>query len=371
VHRMVFNGTPSKILEYFNRYNLKEIGFSKGKEEDSFENMIKNILTIPKDFRKNITKHCENIYDEFWRDYNAHFSNLFVFAGLLDLDESLVRDIASRLANYLENEKFIHFNSLKWVTFFISRKHKLFDSALKLRLFRLTFLNSKYHSEEWFEILDELSTSDNPLDFSNLDISALRKIVTGKCKTCGVAHSETMLMQAWLALPFAVEKEKLVKVMRKHLDSDFDSELFYLAVIRGAIPCEESYLNKFIEIATPRKDRVVFKTEFGGVPDKHHYDLDRLLNLLFKENIDLKETRFDQFKNVHPYYDWLLDMESFDYSKFDCRWLTEYGTAYYYKEFRKHPVIKAKLTAYLNKNADQELCRVFFNLYKDWETPLN
>lgn len=89
-----------------------------------------------------------------------------------------------------------------------------------------------------------------------------------------------------------------------------------------------------------------------------------LINVGFKEGWDFADPMFDRFRGLHYYYDWLLDMTHFDYTKFNPRWLKDYGTYYYFREFRKHDLIKAKLTDYLNQVRDLELERLYFDLYK-------
>jgi hypothetical protein len=81
--------------------------------------------------------------------------------------------------------------------------------------------------------------------------------------------------------------------------------------------------------------------------------LGAIINLCLKFNIDLTSDRFDHFKGFDPYYDWLMDMGNFDYSKFDPRWITEYTTTFYLREMSGVKGIVKLVLDHIDKHNDQ------------------
>ena len=110
--------------------------------------------------------------------------------------------------------------------------------------------------------------------------------------------------------------------------------------------------------------KVSFKEIFERVEeeDKRYPNLDMLINMCFKFNIDTKAIDFDRFRSLNNYYRWLLDMKDFDYSLFDPKWVSYYGSKHYFEEMSKHEIIRVKIKQYLKSQIDPQLERDFITL---------
>ena len=50
---------------------------------------------------------------------------------------------------------------------------------------------------------------------------------------------------------------------------------------------------------------------------RYNSGLDQLKNVCFDRNINLTVSRFDALRQNSPYYQWLLDIDGFDFSSFE------------------------------------------------------
>lgn len=366
VHRLVFNGTPSMLVRLFNKYHLKQIKYNTSETPMQFHKLARNILTLPRNFRERMNAVCENVFDDFWRSYNNQFGNIMVLMGLLELDEKFVNEIAVKLLKYLRREDVLFPVQYEHITTFLEHKRKLISPANRLAFLRSTFTNKKTHFRDWFEMLMMLVNADgNGFVLQHDDFSSLNGILFDKCKVCEQQHDLELLPQLWKVLNDPGQKAVVASQITKVLEGEFNDDFVYYGVLMDAVEMREEWKQRFIEMAMPRPNRVTFKSMFGGEPDMHIYSLDILINLGLKLGWDFTDPAFASLRGIHDYYDWLLDMEAFDYAKFKPRWLKEYGTYYYYESFRKHPNIRKKLEEYLDGNYDPQMLRVYFILYKE------
>jgi len=65
--------------------------------------------------------------------------------------------------------------------------------------------------------------------------------------------------------------------------------------------------------------------------------------------IDTTAKRFEKFKFIHPYYDWLLNIDTFNYENFDPEWVLINQIKYYYRRMSKSHNLKTALVNHLEK----------------------
>ena len=107
---------------------------------------------------------------------------------------------------------------------------------------------------------------------------------------------------------------------------------------------------------------------FSGIDDNRFERVNSILNLCFKFNISTATEQFKPFKSLDSYYDWLVDMDNFNYDLFDSRWIREYATRFYYKKIHNNKRVKEKLDVIIKEKFDSNLERTYLNIYlrKTW-----
>jgi len=76
-------------------------------------------------------------------------------------------------------------------------------------------------------------------------------------------------------------------------------------------------------------------------------ELNNFMNVVFKYGIQLPDDFVNKLRGISDYYDWLLDMKDFDYSKFNPLWINYYATIYYLKTIFSLEIIRQKVQTFL------------------------
>ena len=83
--------------------------------------------------------------------------------------------------------------------------------------------------------------------------------------------------------------------------------------------------------------------------------INELLNICFKFSIKTNTTRFEKIKSLNDYYEWLLDMENFNYLKFDVEWVLAYHTVFFNKRISKSESTIGYILDYLKTKRDRRI----------------
>lgn len=149
------------------------------------------------------------------------------------------------------------------------------------------------------------------------------------------------------------------KIIEK-LEENFDDELYNLGIIYDLIDFDEKLFKKFISTVpdmSKNEDEDYFR-------DYENSRLGQVINLVFKFNLEFNEELTDLLKKSHKkyfdYYSWLMDIDNYDYSKFNLYWILEYRTIYYFQRFKKSQKLKEELSKSLNENYIESVAKIYF-----------
>lgn len=88
--------------------------------------------------------------------------------------------------------------------------------------------------------------------------------------------------------------------------------------------------------------------------------------MYLKSNKDIKGIKdnfINDFKKIDRYYEWIFDLENFDYKNFNTNWLDKYNTIHYYNYFRKSKKLKSYLKELIDLNYDHKLFLKYREIY--------
>lgn len=86
------------------------------------------------------------------------------------------------------------------------------------------------------------------------------------------------------------------------------------------------FFDKLITVSRPAQNQVTFRSIFGeeNHEDKRYNNLNRLINICYMYEVNLLDKKFDHLRGINDYYDWLLDINNFDYNKFNPKWVAQF-----------------------------------------------
>lgn len=361
--RIVFNGNAERTLKLFHRYELKSLKYkSTSKKGDTFFDLVNNHLTNYQNISSAFEKSCEKSNRVFWEKYNSIFCNLMLLISISDIESSQIKVISKNLLKYLNETNFINHISIKYVRLFINRKAEFIDETVLYGFLNLFITNGKFHENDFIEsIIEQIKRYHKELILDKKTLDEFFLIAFDKCKICNHEHSNEFITVVYDAVKSEFKKEiknRIVDVLKKQ----FNSNLYYMSAIYGIFNCEDDFFDLLIESAKPKSKTTSFKSAFSGIEDNRLPKVNMLLNLCFKNGIDLSQSKFDDFRNIDDYYSWLFEMKRFDYKNFNPKWATEYWTKYYIEEFKKHPIIKQKALEYFKENSDYMVEKLIIDL---------
>jgi hypothetical protein len=232
------------------------------------------------------------------------------------------------------------------------------------RYFSLVVSKPHYHSESFFySISDILFSRKEQIKISKNQFESIYNIAFEKCTVCDEVHPRVFAIPFYIIMKNKSYKTKISKNISEQLDIKFNLSLFYLANLYDIIDFDANSFNSALELSYPKENQLSFKSAFSGYDDKRYDHVNQLINLCFKNNIDTKTGVFQKYKELDSYYDWLLNMEEFDYKLFDPKWIVENPTKFYFRAISKSEKTRATVQAYLKNNHNSTLERIFLNIF--------
>jgi hypothetical protein len=365
--RLVYYGDPEIIEKYISRYHVETLKCKVTTSEgESFIKICFNFLDgdIATEYQFNVSCEKENMY--FWEKYNRIFSNILVLFRLLDLDKHSKIAFAIKLLKFLENETKISERKIKYFRKFLWKIKDELPNETKAAFSKLILINAKYHCDESFELISALLVSDSNDGIPTSHFSLLKNLFFNdllehreKYRSSSIVYFYKVGNEAQrLTIKSEIEKKLAIK---------FDFGLYYISVIYDVIEYNNCF-DEFVKKSIPKDDSVSFRSMFSGRESKRFDNLNMLINLCFKLQIDLKLTVFDKIRLVDPYYHWLLDIDGFDYSNFKPSWILEYQTMHYSNRFRSSRRLRDALTDFLKIDKNPTILKVYFNIFSKNET---
>lgn len=152
-------------------------------------------------------------------------------------------------------------------------------------------------------------------------------------------------------------------IITHKLKNNFEPGFFHLSAIYDLIDYDKDLLNEFIKcIPDQTKKDPAIRRFFN---QNENYRLGQLINLIYKYDLPFSDEMksLSNFTFQKDYYDWLMDLDGFDYSKLNHYWILEYETKYYYKAFRNSKKLKSEIGKALKKEYIEGVAIAYFKIY--------
>ncbi|RZK13188.1 MAG: DUF4365 domain-containing protein [Flavobacterium sp.] len=360
IQRLIFDGEHKSIQRYFNKYHLKPISYKHDGDSSKFISIIKNLLRSNHEI-----KEIFNTYSAedggYWRNhYPEIFCNTLTVAAIIEMSSSDAEQIAEWIMQCFESGDLHSPDCYSQVNYFLQRKKDIFCDQTIERLLSFFLSYKDFSSLSRIQFLgDEAKKRSINI---KVPVQTKKKIFE---ESFSNEHDNRFNMVIYLypCVSSTVQKEIFSRILKK-LSQKFDDYQFYYAAIYNIIPFSSELLEIFVKNCVPDLSKHTFKSMFYSNEDNQYPPLDMLINLCFKNNTLPQKISNLNFFGFGKYYDWLLDIDNFDYSEFKIDWLDLYPTRFYHDEFKKHNVLKDQLENYLKTNRDERFERLYFDLYK-------
>lgn len=361
IQKFILYGNKKHIIKYFRRYHLKSLKYKVDSDNhESFTKLFDSFLKNEPATRESFNLYADKDNEYFFHKYSKIFENIVTLATLLDLDDNTLNKFSEELLNFLKSESSILRWSLDSVNDFIEIKGQQINSKILYQYFEFYYSNEKDHDGDTLNYIIE-AFKDETFDISEDFFSALLNQSVVLCQKCGQTHS----LETVLSLYDKVDKTKKIRItemIQNKLEVKNDFNAFYLATLYNIIPFNKQKLFSIIDNYKISGKQHSFRSFFSSKDDYRDFTIDKILNLCFKFNVNTKTKRFEKIKNKNIYYNWLLNMEEFDYKNFNPLWILNFPTIHYFKTMSKSKKLIQILTDYLKDNFHEGIERTLIRI---------
>lgn len=357
IHKFIFYGSRKSIRKYFYRYKLKSLKYSgKSKSNTPFLELASNILS----YANNDIIGLEDNNDAFTISFNDYFENLLTVSAFLDLEDSIVNKIAEKLLIFLKKEKILSRGKHECISDFLFRKKGQIKKSTLVNFFNFINTKQKFHNEELLEDIINCFDDGTFTEISDTSFQNIIKASLDICEKCNQSHELGTLISLYKKVDLG-RKDIISQKIAQKLEEKFDFNLFYHSAIYSLIEIEKDILFRMVDEFIVNPERKVNRSLFRN-NEFINYRLDQLINLCFMQEIDTTDKRFKKFKVIHPYYDWLLNIDTFNYDDFKAEWVLINKIKYYYRRMSKSPNLKNALAKHLESQSHSGIERFLLRI---------
>jgi hypothetical protein len=362
IESIIHNCEPSNLLKYFQRNNVKKIPYQS--DNDYLNRSLSNFFSLENiDFLESeiiyIDNRTKNI--DLRRTTEKVFENLCILLTYLETEFDI--NLLERIIIYIKKLDFsIH--ELSILAHPLLSKSESFKANQILDL--IETLIDKELTKGYLITNSIYALNQKNYSFNN----SSEKLLFSIFKTA-TDNPEYNILKALKGTLSKKHKEILESTIKESLDNNFNSELFYQAIISDAIQITQSYVKSYIESYEEiinGKPAIIFKyvSPHTGIARKFREPLNKLVTIIYKLNdvTILNNNIIKAIQQFDPYYSFILNLNEYSIpDKFRVQWLLENQSKIVLERLAQDDEIKAKLKEELTLNYNEDLSKIYFKYF--------
>lgn len=365
LERLVLNADGKNIQKYTSRYKVQNALY-----ELQSANRFVLVAATTTFFLEYASLEKESSFEKGFH-YNDQLTTIAINAlqaiGMLRITAEELSVLAPALLSYLSTSERIDFRVLQAIVSLLNQKKNLFPPTFYAEIIKLVPVIKNLHQEGLVAIATEIlkkngdgRTSIRKLEDNTFDM-VLEKF-TAKCPDCNSEHPWTILSD-YYQLMSPDQQRRTTVIISDLLHTIFNAHNYYIAsvldMISGDNKLHQLYTNYIMEAI----EKPYPRPSFFSAPEYADHRVDQYINYCFKRGLNVPQEIADKISETSDYYLWLLDPESFDYSKFEDEWLDIHFTLHYKTWFKKSNKLKEYMIGKLwdtnNKILERKMLQIF------------
>ena len=143
------------------------------------------------------------------------------------------------------------------------------------------------------------------------------------------------------------------------LDSQFAPYFYRKLLFHEVVNIDfKDYFDTYIKWVDKSKGNGAYKL-WNGEPELNSFDFVNFALIIYALDIDPKDIRVKQLSNLCDWHEWLINLDSFDYSKFKSEWILIFHHEVFLKRFGQVPQIRDKVKDALGKEYHPRLAEIY------------
>jgi hypothetical protein len=345
---MIFHCGTNALKGIFKKYPLLELKSSKNAVVNKFKNLIKTYSYARKIISNQIKK--KNYF--FEHKFQRIIANLFIVLSKLKIENSEYIEISKLFIDFFKIETNIAWHAVDNIQYIIfkSDNSTLFTAEQLEELINITYVKP-YGKHGLLQIFAEALEKYYPK--YTLRSNRIYSIIVRN-------YSEDKfsdLISLW-RISDSKTKLKISKFFLDKMTNKFDDELYSYVALETIVdykPFFKQYLIKLL----PYKNIWGYE-RVGNNLVSYYPPLNWIISFVYKFQIDTKSEELKELAQSHEYFNWLLNLETFDYSKFKLEWIAVYEHISYFQKFKTIPVLKLQIEKKLKEHYDSFLSEIYY-----------
>lgn len=352
---VLVHGDYDGVRDLFDKYRINCVELNQGDEKD-LSSLIDNLIGSLKPAEP-FVKEGDKTNHFMSERLNELISNLFLVLGYFNIDKDIRDDYLSRILDTIETLSFLYSRTA-------SRLHDLLMNGPKfslenyVKMYRMAVNDSKIDRDELIVDIPHVIKTHYK-DFVLEDSDLINRILLPFQRQEGRRNLNQVI--ALHKIVDIKQRSDLANLIRAELSRNFDF-FGYVNAIRFEIIDHTEFFEVFLaSVPLSQNERDVQNHLFGNERDRNRR-LNWFIDYAYKYGLNLKESRFQVLHQNEPYFKWLMNLEDFDYDKFNPFWVLEFQTESYFNEFRKYRKIRDAIAISIEKKPRLALMRVFHKI---------
>lgn len=351
IEMTIFHVKMNEIKFLLNKYDVKEIQVDKELPIAKMLNeLVENLINSRSDI-----KNLSGVFNQ--RKIDVILEKIVLLTSLIDVDFSEKKNIIEKivkLSNLVDNKRLIPLGEL---VDFVDKNEDEIDKHLVKSIIDLFFFD-KYESYGFGRIINIFAEKSTPLEIESFVKSVLK---IKSLKNIKFDFDNRYLPKLFYCFTFLNNtfKSNLKKKITDNLANDFNDDLYSYSLVYDLIDFDDDLFSKFCDTVP---DMSKLKSDKFSL-DYENIRLGQVINFAFKYKVELSNIRIlisKSHEEYYEYYTWLMDIDNFDYSKFNPFWVLEFQTTYYFERFKKSDKLKDELIKSLKNNYVEGIAKFYF-----------
>ncbi len=360
LEKLVRYGKTDDIIKFQKRYGINIINYSPGEGNRIFLKQFVNLLDSYSDI------HYEDLLKDqdgaflFWPRFRRMILNAVTLSGIIKLDKSEINLLAEKILEFLNVQKHINeFEINKSISFFLNNHCSMISQNILEGYFKYSILQKENNNDFLKFTLKNICRSNHiRFNFGKNEWSMIRSKYFTNNEKCRI--DDICILNSFLANKSY--KEEIKKFISNVLNEKFDTDVYYHSVLDQIISETPDFSNKY-------ESEILKYTSNGKrarlFPGNYYTDnrIDEYINFCFSFNKSIPDDIKKNLKILDKYYEWILDIDNYNYETFNTNWLFVHPTKFYYKMFKKSLKLKKWMKIEAMNSTDNRIAKLYLQLY--------
>jgi hypothetical protein len=366
LNKLLFSGNAEIIQKYLIRFKLENMKYeSDSPRGQTIFDVIVSLIEKYNQIQNSYYVHKQTLSNYFWDTYTNLINNSLTILAMIDLPEDKFNIVVAKILTLLETPNHLIYHRIfKHLRFLFNKKHKSLSDDLLYSFSIAGLKDRKFHSDRFFEVLAGIiNDREIKVPVSDQHFQLIRENFLDNQYINSADNSWFDIGYIFGILESDEQKKEIRSHLKQLLEANYKSHNYYLASMFDIIMPEETFNNLYDSEIEAIIDLGPIKRPFHNKQYFVDTRIDNYLNFCLKHSLTVPTQIRNKSVALGPYYQWLFDMESFNYDNFNKDWLYNHFTLYFKQAFRKSEKLKSHLLKLIKDDPNTEIERIFVITY--------